>query len=570
LILGGFIQLGFNCELKVFESFNYSIFNFRSILLQNSTKNQIQKGKNMDKALEIGKTSATGSFHLFIGVTASTIIMAVGTIILARLMTPEEYGLYSIALIPSYMMILFRDWGVNSAIIKYIATLRAQGKQEHTLEIIRAGIIFEIITGLALSLLSVFISSYIASTIFQRPESSSLIAITSITIFAGALLAASQSSFIGFERMELNSLTTICQAIVKSIVSPLLVFIGYSALGAVMGYTISFLTAALIGLAILYLTIIRNLKAKNPEKPSILKTLKKMLHYGFPLSISAIISGFLAQFYAFLMVIYCTDAMIGNYQAATQFATILTFFTIPISTVLFPAFSKINQQEEHELLQTLFTSSVKYTAMLLVPATMAMMVLSKPMISTLFGEKWAYAPFFLTLYVTGNLFSIFGSSSLGSLLAGLGETKVLMKLSLITLTFGIPLAFFLIPAMEIVGLILTSITAGIPSMLLGLYWIWKRHKAKADLKSSIRILMASAIASTTTYLILNVIASVDWIELAAGGATFLATYLITTPLIGAINQSDINNLKVMFSGLGIISKLLNIPLVTMEKLSRVL
>jgi len=65
----------------------------------------------MEKAVEIGKKSATGSFHLFIGVAASTIIMAIGTIILARLMTPEEYGLYSVALVPSYMAILFRDWG---------------------------------------------------------------------------------------------------------------------------------------------------------------------------------------------------------------------------------------------------------------------------------------------------------------------------------------------------------------------------------------------------------------------------------------------------------------------------
>jgi len=69
----------------------------------------------------MGKVSATGSFQLFIGVATSTIAMAVGTIILARLMLPEEYGLYSIALIQSYMIVLFRDWGVNSAITKYVA-----------------------------------------------------------------------------------------------------------------------------------------------------------------------------------------------------------------------------------------------------------------------------------------------------------------------------------------------------------------------------------------------------------------------------------------------------------------
>jgi hypothetical protein len=41
--------------------------------------------------------------------------------------------------------------------------------------------------------------------------------------------------------------------------------------------------------------------------------------------------------------------------------------------------------------------------------------------------------------------------------------------------------------------------------------------------------------------------------------------LIAAPLIGAINQTDINNLRAMFSGLGIISKLLEIPLTLVEK-----
>lgn len=523
----------------------------------------------MQKALTIARKSATGSFQLFLGVSASTVIMAMGTIILARLMTPEEYGLYSVALIPSYMVVLFRDWGVNSAITKYTASLRAENREEYAYEIVVAGIIFEVVTGLVLSAILIFLSSFIASTIFQRPEASSLIAIASITIFAGALLTVAQSSFVGFERMEMYSLANICQAIVKTMASPLLVLIGYGALGATLGYTISISASALIGLATLYLTVIRRLKAKNPEKAIITPTLKKMLRFGVPLSISSIISGFLVQFYAFLMAIYCTDAMIGNYQAATQFATLLTFFTIPISTVLFPAFSKINPKKEGELLQTVFTSSVKYTALLLVPATTAIMVLSKPMISTLFGEKWAHAPFFLTLYVINNLFVIFGGLILGSLLAGLGETKTQMKLSLITLAFGIPLAFLLIPSMGIVGLILTSIIAGIPSMFLGLYWIWKRYKAKADLKSSLKILAAAIIAAATTLLVINLITFADWMELAVGGVTFIATYLITAPLLGAVNQLDINNLKTMFSGLGAISKALNIPLTAMEKLLKI-
>lgn len=522
----------------------------------------------MDKALEMGKVSATGSFQLFIGVATSTIIMAAGTVVLARLMLPEEYGLYSIALIPSYMMALFRDWGVNSAITKYVAHLRS-GNKEDIHDTIVAGLVFEITTGTALSLISLFLASSIASAIFRRPESTSLISIASLTIISGSLLTASQSCFVGFERMGLNSLTMICQAILKSAISPLLVFLGYGALGAVLGYTFSFLTAGVIGLVTLYFILFKDLRKTNPKRSSLSRTLKRMLRYGVPLSISSILAGFLVQLYGFMMAFYCSDTMIGNYQATTQFAVLLTFLTFPITTVLFPAFAKVNPENENKLLQTVFTSSVKYTAILLVPATMAMMVFSKPMISILFGEKWLYAPFFLTIYVISNLFAVFGSVSMSNLLAGLGETKTMMKLGLLTLSFGIPLAFLLIPTLGIVGVILTSIFAGLPSMFSGLYWIWKRYKVKADFQSSTKIFVASAIAAITTYLTLDFLNSHEWIMLTVGGVIFVAAYVIVAPIIGAITQTDINNLRTMLSGLGIISKLINIPLILAEKVSRI-
>ena len=538
------------------------------IILKRSTKNKKEQ-KPLEKALKMGKISATGSFQLFVGVATSTAIMAIGTIILARLLSPAEYGLYSIALIPSLMINLFRDWGVNSAITKYVAHSRVAKKEEEISEIITAGLIFEASTGLVFSLLSVFFAGFIASTIFHRPESALLISIVSITTFSGSLLIVAQSTFVGFEKMKFNSLTLICQAITKTILAPLLVILGFGALGAVLGYTFSFLVAGIVGSTILYFLLFRRLKRTKTNRFTISKTLKNMLHYGVPLSISTIIGGFLIQFYGFMMAFYCSDIMIGNFQAATNFAVLLTFFTIPISTVLFPAFAKLDTQKEPQLLKTVFTSSVKYTAMLLVPATAAVMVLSKPMISTLFGEQWIYAPFFLTLIVISNLFSCFGSLSMGSLLTGLGETKTLMKLSMLTLLIGLPLAFLLIPNLGIVGVILGTLLAGLPSMFLGLHWIWKHYKVTADWESSAKILVASALAAATTYIPLNFLSAAEWIKLAIGGSIFLTAYILAAPMIGAINQSDINNLRAMFSGLGIISKLMNLPLFIAEKASRI-
>jgi O-antigen/teichoic acid export membrane protein len=295
-----------------------------------------------------------------------------------------------------------------------------------------------------------------------------------------------------------------------------------------------------------------------------------MLRYGAPLSVSSILEGFFVQFYGFMMAFFSSNILIGNYHAAKNFAVILTFFTFPISTVLFPAFAKLDSRKEQELLKTVFASSVKYTALLLVPATIAVMVLSKPMINSLFGEQYVYAPLFLTLYVIGNLFAVFGSLSMVSFLRGVGETKMLMKLSILTLSCGLPLAFILIPILGIVGVILGNLLAGLPSMIWGLHWIWKQYEAKADFKSSARILIASVIAAVTGYLSISLVDVSDWIELTAGGIIFLAIYIIAATIIGAISHKDIDNLKTVSSGLGFISTLMNIPLVLVEKLQKLI
>lgn len=532
--------------------------------------NQQADGKFSEKALKIGRSSATGSFQLFIGIALSNIILAIGTIVVARLISPEQYGLYAIALIPSATLTLFRDWGVNTAMTKYIAQSRAQNKEEDIKDIIKAGLAFEILVGLALSLISLFMASALATTIFNRQELSPLIGLTSIAIFSGAILAATQSSFVGFERMGLNSITTICQSLVKGLAQPLLVLFIFGALGATLGHVLSFLAAGIIGLTMLYLTLFKNLKRTGPRKPEKSKTLKMMLKYGFPMSISAILAGVLVQFYGFMMAFYCNDVVIGNYRAAVNFSVLLIFFTLPISTVLFPVFAKIDPQREHELLKNVFASSIKYTAMLLVPATMAIIVLSKPMISTLFGDQWVYAPAYLALYVTSNLLVTLGSLSITSFLTGLGQTAILMKLSGISLLLGIPLAFLLIPSYGIIGAILGNILAGLPSVFWGLRWVWKHYEAKPDFHSSLRIFAASSIAAATTYLSISLLHAAEWMRLAAGGLIFMFVYIATAPSIGALSQNDINNLRHMIPNLGFFSRLLNIPLTLAERILNIL
>ena len=193
----------------------------------------------------------------------------------------------------------------------------------------------------------------------------------------------------------------------------------------------------------------------------------------------------------------------------------LTFVSVPIATALFPVFSKLNPEKEPELVKTVFASSVKYTAVLLVPATMLLITLATPLVNTLFpangiiqslfvvnaAPKFPYAPLFLALSAVVNLFVLIGNISLGTFQTGIGKTNQVMKQSILTLAIGLPLAYLLVgffasfggsnaqasASYAVIGGILGSVIASVPGMVWGLVWIWRKYHVKADFVVSAKI-----------------------------------------------------------------------------------
>ncbi|MCL2477524.1 oligosaccharide flippase family protein [Candidatus Bathycorpusculum sp.] len=552
----------------------------------------------MAKALEMGKTSATGSFHLLLGVAGSTIIMAIGTIALGMLLPAEGVGLYGMALIPATMINFFRDWGVNSAITKQIASLRGANKDAEIHDVIVSGIVFEVLSGVALSLICFAIAWPLAYIISPQnaSELSLYIGIMSISVFAGAIAAAAGGVFVGYERMKLNSFTQISQAIIKTVLGPLLIVIGAGVLGAVVATMVSVLAGGVIAIVLVYYALFRPLRKCKTGKCDIKQTLRPMLRYGLPLTASTIAAGVLPQVFSFVMAIYAGTWMMGNYFTAANFAVLLTFVSIPTATALFPVFAKLDPQKEPETLKTVFAFSVKYTALLLVPATMALITLAVPLVHTLFPmdgifqslfvagaePKFPFAPLFLALSAVVNLFVLFGNVSLGTFLIGIGETKQLMKQSAVSLAVGLPLAYFLVSyafslggantqlsaAYAVMGGLVGSLIASMPGMIWGLVWSWRKYHVRADFGVSGKIFAASFCASLGSFVLISFLSLPYAIVLVVGFLVFVGVYLVAAPVFGAVNRGDIENFRTMFAGLGIVSKFLNVPLLFMHKICR--
>ena len=526
----------------------------------------------MDKALEMGKTSATGSVKLFIGRAVYTIVLGFGTIVLGLFIRQADYGLYTVAFIPVTAFLLFQDWGIGYAMVKFCAQCRAKNNNEGLRSLIITGLSFSIVTGTALTLLCFALSSFLASTVFNKPETAFLIALASVNILLLALLNISQNFFVGFERMEFYSYALICQAAIQAVSAPLLVYLGYGALGAAVSYTLASASACALSLIFLYKSIYAKMPS-NEEKKASRYNLKTLLKYGVPLAVSGIMSGGLSQFTNFIIASFFNSALIGNFRIAVNFSVLLTFFTIPITTVLFPAFSKLDPRNEGAVLKSVFTSSVKYAAVFLMPVTLAVIVFSHPLIYTIYGAKWPFAPNLLAANIIGNLFVILGSLSVTIFLQGVGETKLVLKLNLLSLLIGAPISYVVAREFGLYWMLIASALTGLPSFLLAIQFIRKRYDATIDFQASIRILVASLVVAAVSYLLVSALTVSEWLKLAVGIVVFLILYLISLPLSGAVNQTDVDDLRGMFHGLGparkVLELLLRVPETILNAISKI-
>jgi len=524
----------------------------------------------MSKAVDIAQISAKGSLNLLLGLVFSNVISAVGTIIIAQLLGSDMYGLYTVALAAPNLIAIFRDWGMNSAMIRFTAQYRAENRKSEIRSVIISGLIFEIVVGTTLSLTSLFFSDFLAVGVFNRPAIAPLIKIASFSILGSGLISAATAAFVGTEKMKPNSFVIISQSIVKTLLMITLVFFGFGTSGAIIGSTSATIIGGLLGILFLW-TIYKNLPKPYTLKLQVGAYIKEMLKFGGPLSLSIILFGFLNEFYNFLLPIFvANDTIVGSYGIARKFVILIGFFATPITTMLFPAFSKLDAQKDNKTLRDAYQFSIKYAALFVVPAATLVMSLSEPAVTTLFGNTYESAPLYLTLLAVHYLYVLFGDLSTNNLINSQGQTKFVLKLTLLTAAIGFPLGSMLISQFGVIGLIFISLIDGLPSVFISLYWIRNRYNLTVDWRSSARILFSSAITAIITYIIVAQIDFHSSIRLLLGVVVF---FLILAPcmlLTRAITVPDINNLRNIASGLGALRSPILLILKTLEKLIKAL
>lgn len=464
---------------------------------------------------------------LFSGQALSYIIAGLGSIVVARLLGPEGYGLYSLALTVPTVVALFTDFGVSQALVRLAA--RERGSPELPGRVASA-LLFTLLTSAAATLAGAAAAPLLAGAIVKRGEVTLAAAIGMAYVALNSVSLASYSVLLGLGDARSLALAPVVRELVKAAAAPALVLLGFGYLGAVTGHVAGYAAFAAFALA----RVVRRL---GWAKPAPLAEVKPLLSYGLPLYAGAVLSTLTGVYQTSVLAWLVSDAEIGNLRAASNFAAMLGVLSAPIASALFPMFSTMDPPGA----AAAFRYSVRYTALILVPAGAFTALAAPSLVRVVYGRAYSLAPLYLSLQALAYLYAGLGSGVLGSYFQGLGRTEVNFKASLASAAVTAVLTPLLAAAFRVPG----AITAALAAALASLAYLLKKAErlgAKPDLRHSRRVYLASFLAGLApAALQLSALDPVPRLLLSA--ALFLAAYLLWCALLGCISREDVDRLR---------------------------
>lgn len=335
-------------------------------------------------------------------------LVLVSTAILARILSPGEFGLVALAIVFVTLLDTVSDLGLSPAlVISTEAELRERADTVFG---------FTVALGALLSALTAAISP-LAAEFFHRPDLAPLLAVLGLNFLLRSLGATHYA--LAQKRIDFRSRTAaeVTGVAVRGAVSVGLALGGFGAWSLVVGY--------LAGTTALTLT----LWWLVPWRPSGMPGrahLPPMLRFGSTLTAVDILAAVINQVdYVFIGRVLGTHAL-GLYTLGFRLPEMLIIgLAVVAGRVLFPAFAAVDR----DALGRGFLVSIRYSAIVALPLAVGLAALAEPFVFAVFGGRWGGSVEVM------RVLSLYGLAVAIGIPAGIaykatGQAGILLKLAL--------------------------------------------------------------------------------------------------------------------------------------------
>jgi len=427
----------------------------------------------MDKSLS-EKTALGVSWSVVEGLCNQGITFLVG-LVLARLLTPDEYGLIGVIGIFIAVFSAVVDSGLSSALVR--------NKYSTTIDYDTA-----FGANMGLSLLMYVLLYFLAGPIAYFFGNNELILLTRVL---GLLLVVNAISIVQRTLMTkvLDFKTQTKVSIIASIVSGV-----WGITMAYSGYGVWSLVAQQLSRQGLQSILIWIWSEWKPRMRFSLSSFKVMFVFGWKLTASSMINSLWNEAYQLVIGRWYTPASLGQYTRAKQFADIFSSnLTTVIQRVTYPALAEI--QDEEVRTKEAYRKLLRVTMLITFLLMFGLAAISESLIYSLIGPQWDEAVSYLPLICFQLIFYPLSAINLNILLVK-GRSDIYLYLEITKKCIAlIPLAMGVFVGIH--SMLWASAIYGLVAFLLNSYYSGKQinYKVKEQFEDILPYFVISLIVA---------------------------------------------------------------------------
>lgn len=443
-------------------------------------------------------------------------------IILARLLSPSDFGLIGMLAIFISISTVFIEGGLAKALI-----------QRSNCKDVDFSTAFVANVGMSLVIYIVmFFAAPLIADFYEEPILRDLTRIVSLNFIFGSFNIVQRAKMMA--KMDFKSLAQInvISVMISGVVSIAMAYYGCG-VWALVGQTLCS-TVVVVVLFPLY-------SRWSPSLQFSINSFKELFGFGSKLMVTGVYAVILNNISTLCIGRFYKSNQLGFYTRASQFSEMIstTLYEV-LGNVTFPVLSHL--QEDRERLVIVYRKSLFFTAMIVFPLMILCALLARPMVLILLTEKWLPCVVLMQWLFLSRMFTPLSAINM-NILNAIGRSDLFMKLDfskapliLAVLAITIPISVKAIT----IGSFCTSficffINAFLPGRIFGygalkMFYDWRY------------ILLSICIMVLAVLGFLHIVPNI-WLQLFGGGVFGIVVYLACCFFFGIIDDDMLIMLK---------------------------
>lgn len=454
-------------------------------------------------------------------------------VVLARLLSPSDYGLLFLTLSILSTAKIFSMLGLAKSAGRYLAEYKEEDPTQLP-HILRISFQYTVLTTSAVVLVLILFYRDIA-TIIGEPELAQYLLFGSLFVISYTFVSYLRTILQGLERIELSASIQILDRVCRLILASAFVILGFGVFGALSGYILASTLAVIAGISIVYLRFYRN----HPKSSVESGLSRRILEYNVPLIATSTASVIDKRVDTILVGFFLGPVAVSYYVIGKQ---VTEFIETPVSALGFtlsPSYGSQKAAGNLDRARRMYETALVHSLLIYLPAAAGIVILAKPAVELVFGTNYLGAVLvvqILTMYAVFHSITKITSQGLDYL--GRAKARAIAKGIMAVANLGLNIV--LIPLFGVAGAAFATVITygGYTAVNVYIMYIELSFRPRKIIPDVIVALCITAVMSTVVVIAIQPVTGL--LSIVIGSVIGAAVWAVLSIAVGVL---DVNQLK---------------------------